>query len=352
MKGSRLASFHSTFYGIITHNLILCGTTKKEKFMEKYTLELAIDSNYNLQDFIKKETAKAQDFSNITATEFLERFQKFQEEERQNAFSKKIKIASIDYDGEKDLFLSSFDSLDTRDAYCRSLNRAEEYAETLEISLLEFTPAQADNFIYSLKERSPLSIRRDAAAVSSFFTFLERRHDTISNPFRGTKARPSKKTVREEAYPSTEEVDYIVDHMSSKELSAIVYIMAHRGLRVGAFQNLSIKDGRFKTLSKNKEYRGELSSDILDKLKEAGVNLYSPFKDYDTVSLKSKIKYEIEKMYLAGNIKAPYSAHDFRHFFAATEYLKDKDIYRVCKLLNHANIAVTENYLKGLNVLV
>ena len=161
----------------------------------------------------------------MTAREFLERFEKFKEEERQKAFSNKVKITGIDYDGEKDLFLSTFDSLDTKDAYCRSLNRAEEYADTLGISVLEFTPAQADDFIYSLKDRSPLSIRRDAAAISSFFTFLERRHAALSNPFRGTKARPSKKTVRKEAYPSAEEVDYIVDHMSNKELSAIVYII-------------------------------------------------------------------------------------------------------------------------------
>ncbi len=326
---------------------------KRSKIMAENTPKIPENFDSNLQSFIREETEKVMDLSNMTAQEFLDRFQKFREEERQKAFSKKIKIASIDYDGEKDLFLSSFKSIATKDAYCRSLNRAEEYAETLGISVLEFTPAQADDFIYSLKDRSPLSIRRDAAAVSSFFTFLERRHESVSNPFRGTKARPSKKTVRNEAYPDAEEVDYIVNHMSNKELSAIVYIMAHRGLRVGAFRNLSIKDGRFKTISKNKEYRGTFSEDILDKLKEAGVNLYSPFKDYaTTVSLKSKIKYEVEKMYLAGKIKAPYSAHDFRHFFAVSEYKKDCDIYRVSKLLNHANIAITEQYLKGLNVIV
>ena len=53
-------------------------------------------------------------------------------------------------------------------------------------------------------------------------------------------------------------------------------------------------------------------------------------------------------MYLAGKIKA----HDFRHYFAATEYQKDHDIYRVSKLLNHASIAVTETYLKSINVIL
>lgn len=93
------------------------------------------------------------------------RFQKYAEQERQQAFNKKIKLSRVEYDGEKDLFLDTFASEDTRDAYCRSINFAEDYAATLDKSLLEFTPAEADDFIYSLTERSPASVRRDVAAV-------------------------------------------------------------------------------------------------------------------------------------------------------------------------------------------
>ena len=49
---------------------------------------------------------------------------------------------------------------------------------------------------------------------------------------------------------------------------------------------------------------------------------------------------------------AAYSAHDFRHYFAVSEYLKDKDIYKLSKLLDHSNISVTEGYLKGLKIAV
>ena len=303
-----------------------------------------------LQGFIQRQSDRATDLSNMTAQEFISRLQKYAEQERQEAFNKKIKLSKIEYDGEKDLFLATFTSEDTRDAYCRSINFAEEYAATLDKSILEFTPAEADDYIYSLKERSPASIRRDIAAVSSFFTFLERRHTGISNPFRGTRARPKKKGVRLEAFPTTEEVDYIVSNLEDEELSLIVYIMAHRGLRVGAFKSLSVRGENFKTISKGKEYKGTFSPEIIARIKEKKLPLPTPFSNIDTVSLKSKIKYEVEKMYLVGKIKAPYSAHDFRHYFAATEYQKDHDIYRVSKLLNHANIAVTETYLKSINV--
>ena len=150
-------------------------------------------SSEALQDFIQRQSDKANDLSNMSAQEFIARFQKYAEQERQEALNKKIRPSKVEYDGEKDLFLDTFTNEDTRDAYCRSINFAEEYAATLDKSILEFTPAEADDFIYSLKERSPASIRRDIAAVSSFFTFLERHHKGISNPFRGTRARPKKK---------------------------------------------------------------------------------------------------------------------------------------------------------------
>ena len=320
--------------------------------MEEKALHSLAQTQDSLREFIQSQSDKATDLTNISAQEFLERFQKYTEAERQEAFNRKIKLSKLEYDGEKDLFLDTFKSDDTRDAYCRSINFAEEYAATLDKSLLEFTPAEADDFIYSQKNRAPASIRRDVAAVSSFFTFLERRHKGISNPFRGTRARPKKTPVRPSAYPTEKEVEYIISHLKDKKLSLVVYIIAHRGLRIGAFQGISIRECNFKTVSKGKEYKGTFSPQIIQMIKAQKLPLTAPFADLDTVSLKSKIKYEVEKMYLAGEINAPYSAHDFRHYFAATEYAKDHDIYRVSKLLNHANITVTETYLKSIDVIL
>ncbi len=328
--------------GVITENIIMDG---------KKLQNINISSDA-LQAFIRNQSDRAVDLSNITAEEFIERFKNYAEQERQEAFNKKIKLSKVEYDGEKDLFLDTFKSQDTRDAYCRSINFAEEYATSLDKSILEFTPAEADDFIYSQKVRSPASIRRDIAALSSFFTFLERRHKGIENPFRGTRARPKKKGVRPEAYPSAEEVEYIVSHLPDKKIALIVYIMAHRGLRVGAFTELSVRKNNFRTVSKGKEYKGTFSPDIIESIRAAGLSVSSPFADIDTVSLKSKIKYEVEKMFRDGKIKAAYSAHDFRHYYAASEYEKDHDIYRVSKLLNHASIAITETYLKSINVIL
>jgi integrase/recombinase XerD len=42
--------------------------------------------------------------------------------------------------------------------------------------------------------------------------------------------------------------------------------------------------------------------------------------------------------------------HDLRHAFAVRLYQATKDVYQVEKALGHANVAVTETYLKSLGL--
>jgi integrase len=67
-------------------------------------------------------------------------------------------------------------------------------------------------------------------------------------------------------------------------------------------------------------------------------------------AIEGRIAYHIDKLYQKGIIAARYSCHDFRHFFAVHEYKKNKDIFRLSKLLNHAGIQITQTYLKSLGI--
>jgi site-specific recombinase XerD len=60
--------------------------------------------------------------------------------------------------------------------------------------------------------------------------------------------------------------------------------------------------------------------------------------------------YLVGRLYAAGKLRAKYSVHDLRHAFAVGLYEQTKDIYRVEKALGHANIAVTEAYLRSLGL--
>lgn len=272
-----------------------------------------------------------------------------------------VNLAGIDWQAEKETFLSNAgksNSVHTRTGYRSALSRLETWTASRGINPLELTPAQADDFIYSLKAegRAPASVRLDTAAASSFYTFLHRRHTAIENPFRGTKARPAKKDVKEKAIPDAKEVKAVIAALPPMEAAA-VSVMAYRGLRAGALPTLSIAGGRFAAHSKGKDIAGELPPAALKAIKAAALPLRSPFAAPDgykadnwTNTLEKRIAKATGELHQAGKIRAAYSCHDLRHFFAVTDYQKNHDIHRLCKLLDHASIQVTETYLKSLNV--
>jgi len=95
----------------------------------------------------------------------------------------------------------------TQLTYRTGLGKLEAYAGRVSLPLLALTPARADDFIYDLKGRlAPATVHRDVAACSSFFTWLERRHKGLKNPFRGTRAQPVLRPRRVLEIPSGDEV--------------------------------------------------------------------------------------------------------------------------------------------------
>ena len=208
--------------------------------------------------------------------------------------------------------------------------------------------AQADDFINSLVG-SPNTKRLTVAGISSFYTYMERRNSSIENPIRGTKARPSAKAVKEVEIPDNEDMEVILNELPELERMA-VYIMAYRGLRVGALSGLKVRGNSYQTVSKGKQIYGHFSDDIMNNIKVSDLSNKTPFSEYSTNSLKVRIYRAVKKLHKDKKIKAAYSAHDFRHYYAVNEYKHNRDIYRLSKLLNHSNIAITETYLKSFRI--
>jgi len=210
---------------------------------------------------------------------------------------------------------------------------------------------RAYDFIYSMKGNgAAASIRRDIAACSSFFTWLERRHEGIKNPFRGTKARPADKTKKDLVIPNAAEVKKIIAGLPAYEAAAVT-VMAFRGLRIGGLPGMEVNGARFKTRSKGKDISGELPGKVLAALKAHNApDKRHPFSGIKPEALARRIEYHIGKLYESGKITAAYSCHDFRHFYAVTEWNKDKDIKRLQGLLFHSGIQVTDQYLRSLGI--
>lgn len=279
-----------------------------------------------------------------------------------------VDLLKFNYSELKESFLQTVSSSrNTKLAYNNALSHFEAYIAGCKIdNILNINNSIADNFIFCLRNagKSASTVRQYVGGVSSFFSYAERTTDGIvKNCFRGTKARPQAKTnnsgkfynicINENTLAEVAaDIEKIMTHIENKELKAIILIMKSCGLRVGAFnEKFQIKGNKFICTTKGAEFIGTLPEDCLKAIHQAGLKHTDVFSGWTDNKVKCLFKYYTRNLYKAGIIHYAYSCHDLRHFFAVSEYKKDCDIYRVSKALGHSSIAITEKYLKGLNVI-
>ena len=158
-------------------------------------------------------------------------------------------LEKVPYEEERERFIQRAGrtgSEHTKIAYRSALDRLEAWCTLQRISPLELTPARADEWIESLKAegRAPSSISLMVAAASSFWTWLERRHLELRNPFRGTRSRPKKEPRRKLEVPTDTEVR-LIEQAAMGWLKAAIVLMSQAGLRAGALPSLSISGDRY-----------------------------------------------------------------------------------------------------------
>lgn len=302
-------------------------------------------------------------------------------DEYKRSLQYKAKIAKLNYEDIKATFLNNTKSSHTKEAYSLALRRLEMYLSFQGKSFAEVSTLDADKLIQSdfltkplIKDslntsapaRASASIRRDSSCLGAFYAFVQRiSNNEFGNPFRGTRAKPTLKAQRELSVPTKEEVATI---LSSKEipkpLRAAIAIMAYRGIRVGALPTLTIdytNNSSFTAFSKGKPYNGHFDEKEtllpLAKFLTVFQGKKKPFYGMTAPQIKMQVSYWLGKLFKAGSIANKYSCHDFRHFFAVSQYRGDfenshkGDIYILKQLLNHSGISITEGYLKTLNLI-
>ncbi len=237
---------------------------------------------------------------------------------------RRVKIERVNYQAEKARYIaqaSRTGSLRTKDLYSKALARMEAWCQREGISPLELTTARADDWIESEKAsgRAPATVRLDVSGVSAFWTWLERRHSELRNPFRGTRARPSRKAARKLAVPNDDEVRTL-EASAAPWLKAAIVLMGQGGLRVGGLTGLSVNGTRWTTVTKGKEQTGEVPQEAREAIHRAGLPLRSPFADFTTARISKAFEYQAQKLVEAGRIRARYSVHDLRHAFAVRFY--------------------------------
>ena len=260
-------------------------------------------------------------------------------------------IKSINYEEEKEIFLKQCKSWQTKQKYRQAINILEKYCKEKNLNILFFKAKESDDFIMHIKtsELSNLSIRLIVSACSSFFTFLHRRHPiAIENFFIGTKMRPPARNKKKIEVPSKREIEEIIENISDKAIKSAVIFICECGVRVGALPNLEIRKNKYYSFSKGKEVNGKVSDKAINYLKKNKLDLKYPFKNKSSEVIRNIFYRSSKRLYKRGEIKAKYSIHDVRHYFAIRLYKKTKDIELIRQALNHSNIAITGLYLRSL----
>ncbi len=264
-------------------------------------------------------------------------------------------LNGIEYENEVKIFLaqcSRNDSKHTVLQYKNGLSKLDDYIANTNINILKLTALEADNFCISLKQLdiSNATIRTTISSCSAFFSFLERRHQAIKNPFRGTKTRPPARAKKDVIIPSEAELDFIISNIKNKTIQTAIIFIKHTGVRVGSFDTIRIKNNKYYAYSKGKDITGPVSDDLLNIISMAGLELPTPFKAHSSEVIRNTLYNICKRLFNHGKIEACYSVHDIRHYFAISFYKNTKDLYALKSLLNHSSIAITEIYLKSLEL--
>lgn len=264
-------------------------------------------------------------------------------------------IKQIDYETEKENFFkqcSKTKSNHTKRQYKNGLNKLEEYCSMNNKNILFIKAREADDFITEVNSSklSNLSIRALVSSCSSFFSFLERRYPFIKNPFRGTKTRPPVKNKKRLEVPTKKEIELIIKDISDPLIKMAIIFIMECGVRVGALPKLEIRNNRYYSYSKGKEISWKVTDKVIKELKKYNLAFNAPFKNKSSEVIRNVFYRSSKRLYEQGKIKASYSIHDIRHYFAVTLYKKTRDIELIRKALNHSNIAITGLYLRSLEV--
>ena len=280
-----------------------------------------------------------------------------------------LKMSMVDLDALQDRWLSGFDSQATKETYGKGLQIFFDWIELQEKNVFNLNSIDIDDYVNYIEKQYTMrnSIRERIAAVSSFFSFLER-HDVISkNYFKGCR-RPSRpfETKSSDEIPGERELQIIEislqEEMNSEGrgsagkrnqariLLGVVTVIKYHGVRCGAIPSFTIdKAGRYKAESKGREIKGKLNEDAATLLLKLGFDKAKPFKKLKVNSIQKGFERFCKRLYTEGKIETVYSLHDLRHYAAVRHYESGQDIISTQRYLGHGSVSVTQGYLASLN---
>ncbi|MCX7038078.1 MAG: tyrosine-type recombinase/integrase [Spirochaetes bacterium] len=275
----------------------------------------------------------------------------------------------------------------TQAAYRLALKRFFDYVDNVsDVQLLQMGRADANRFRRWLEQQPlkfehkkgklrPNSQRLVLAAVSAFWKYLEVTDVVQTNPWVGLalpqhefKHRP-RPDSDEPTVPVMNDKEYaeILRALSARRrlkavtmaeqrmrdsarrLLPLVRLLGETGLRLGDALSMKleeedrasfkVKGGRTRVLELPEEVRKQFKS-----------GPKRPFAGWNLQSTGAAIARLGATLHEQRRIRHSYTAHDFRHRYAASMYKQTRDVLAVQRALGHASLNVTQVYLQGLGV--
>jgi integrase len=142
----------------------------------------------------------------------------------------------------------------------------------------------------------------------------------------------------------------ILEAEPEQELRVAIGTMGQGGLRIRALPGLPIAGNQWSFTTKGKEQSGRVPEEAREAITRAGLQLRSPLPGLSAAAIADFFCRLGIKLGGAGKLQARYSVHDLRHAFAVRLYDAMHDVCQVEKPRGHANLALTETYLRSLRL--
>jgi integrase len=289
--------------------------------------------------------------------------------------SEDFKAASIDIHELADKYINGITVARTKRNYRLALDQWFDFCKRMDINPLLADGGHVDDFLQELKrDYAPATVRLKMAACSAFYTELDRlyhRRFNTHNPFKGAKL--PKKGPGKTDIPDSSEIAGIIKSVekltkekntgyqasrrinSARRLLFSVSFMSAYGLRSDSLQSITFDDkaGKIRYRSKGKDYERS----YIEKLTSYdGTRKAKALIERQRLAQEYRLANpDIEPLsgntlYMALKKITSRSPHDFRHEFAVSLYKSTTDIVLTSRVLGHASIQVTENYLKSVGI--
>lgn len=253
-------------------------------------------------------------------------------------------------------WLLSFGSKNTRDAYARDLAHFEQFCRERDLELLHARRSHVDGYVRTLEleERSPSTIARRLASLSSFYRYAESEEVIARNPINLVK-RPRVSNHSQTFGPNKDQVIAMLEaaEEAGARDHALILLLAMNGLRVSEAIALDAAHRSTERGHQVLDVHGKggridrvaippLVADALDRLNIVDGPLIT---DSAGERLnRHQVTRIVKRVAKAAGIEETVSPHSLRHAAVTMALDANVPLHRVQDMARHADPRTTRRY--------